>query len=84
MAVALKVLRPMATPFLAPTHWFATRLGVLLALCALGALVFGALVLMLGGIDRGTLNALRRRNGPSARREGDLTSGPTERQWADG
>ena len=86
MAVALKALRPMAAPFLAPAHSFATRFGVLLALCALGAFVFSALVLALGGIDRGMLRGFGRRNGTPARPEGegDPTSGPTRRRWADG
>jgi len=86
MAVALRALRPMAAPLLAPTHFFATRFGVLLALCALGAFLFGALVLALGGIDRAMLSALRRPKGTPATQEGEggPISEPPRRQWADG
>jgi putative peptidoglycan lipid II flippase len=82
MAVALKALRPMASPFLSPAHSFAPRFGGLLLLCAVGACVFGALVLVLGGIDRNMLSALRRRKEMPA--TPDPISGPRERQWADG
>lgn len=86
MAVALRALRPMAAPLLAPTHFFATRFGVLLALCALGAFLFGALVLALGGIDRTMLTALRRPKGTPAAQEGEggpISEAP-RRRWADG
>jgi putative peptidoglycan lipid II flippase len=86
MAVALRAIRPMASPLLAPSHSFATRFGVLLALCALGALLFGALALALGGIDRAMLGSLRRSKETASMKEGEgkPLGEPSRRRWADG
>ncbi|MBV9112163.1 MAG: murein biosynthesis integral membrane protein MurJ [Hyphomicrobiales bacterium] len=86
MAVALKMLRPLASPLLAPSHSFPMRFGALLLLCGLGGVMFCALVVALGGVDRAVLRSFWRSKGtPAAQPDnGEPIEGPTQRQWADG
>ena len=86
MAAALRALLPMTSPLLGPAHSFATRFGVLIGLCAIGALIFGALATAFGGIDRGMLTALRRPRGASVANgdEPDAIAAASRRRWADG
>ncbi|MBV9568376.1 MAG: murein biosynthesis integral membrane protein MurJ [Hyphomicrobiales bacterium] len=86
MAVALKLLRPLSSPLLSPSHSFPMRFGVLLLLCGLGGVLFCALVMALGGVDRAVLRSFWRSKGTPAAQPGNSEpiKAPTQRQWADG
>ena len=57
---------PLAMPLLAPTHGLGMRFVALLALCGAGAVLFAALVLALGVVDREALRNQLRRKSPAA------------------
>jgi hypothetical protein len=61
---------------LSPRHDFATRFGLLLALCAMGAALFGALVIMLGGMDRAMLRGMFRPKDPPVAVAGQPSDAP--------
>ena len=85
MAVALRAVRPLASPLLAPAHSFPVRFGALLLLCGLGAVLFCALVVALGGIDRAVLRSFRPKGRPNSQpSNSEAVDRSTPRQLADG
>jgi putative peptidoglycan lipid II flippase len=78
MAGVLVTIAPLTSPLLASGHAFAMRFCMLIALCGVGAAVFGALAIAFGGIDRTPLAALARRQEASkAKGEGRVALAST-------